>query len=72
MAMSSATALMTSHNTTNHAAPLKVNGHELCHCTDDVTQHHEPCQNAEGTGYRSSDYFTDQPIEPFGTVFFLL
>jgi hypothetical protein len=31
MTMNSVTALVTSHNTMNHAATLKVNGHELCH-----------------------------------------
>jgi hypothetical protein len=31
----------------NHVATLKANDHELCHCTGDVTQHHEPCCNTE-------------------------
>jgi hypothetical protein len=41
MTMNSVTALMTSHNivTRNNTAELQHPGHELCHRTDDVTQH---------------------------------
>jgi hypothetical protein len=47
MAMNSVTALMASHNTMNHVATLKAIA-QLLSLTDDVTQHHESCRNAEG------------------------
>jgi hypothetical protein len=48
IAISLGCSLLLPVGTVNPVQTLKANDHELCHCTDDVTQHRKPRPNTEG------------------------